>query len=145
MNIAELETAALSGKFRELRASGEKERERARGKKGWKIRCRDKLSKRRATPRVNWLSAAILDRNLVKDGRTHLSCVAEDGALNLTSELDVDEAPRRFPSPPLQLSSARKPMFASNARILRPFIFSQLTARVACILLFALFSYLCQL
>jgi len=58
-------------------------------------RCRDKLSKRRAAPGVNWLSAAILDRNLVKDGRTHLSCVVEDG---VKLKLGVDEnVPRGNP------------------------------------------------
>lgn len=43
MNIAELETAALSGKFRELRATTTAEGE-------GRTTCRDKLSKRRAAP-----------------------------------------------------------------------------------------------
>lgn len=50
MNIAKLETAVLSGKFRELRTS-----EEVAAGKG--TSCRDKLSEHRTVTEVNWLSS----------------------------------------------------------------------------------------
>lgn len=137
MNIAELETAALSGKFRELLA---RDQER-RGAEGMKSSCRDKLSKRRATPRVNWLSEAILDGNLIKGGRTHRP--ASRGRRRRAFD---DEAPRKFDRPP-QPNQAVKGCFSSDATVFiyrDLIVFSRLIATTARKLPFGAFCVNCS-
>lgn len=110
MNIAELETAALSGKFRELLARDEEWRDA----EGMKSPCRDKLSKRRATPRVNWLSAAILDAISLKVGEGIVLQAVEDELSKTSFRVDVGRrrSPAKIrPAAPNQLWSARKRAF----------------------------------